>query len=45
MEDTTINTNVSEEATGAVATEETVKTYSQEEVLGWFLFLVEYKIV
>lgn len=34
MEDTTINTNVSEnEATGAVATEETVKTYSQEEVL------------
>lgn len=34
MEDTTINTNVSEnEATGAVATEETVKTYSQDEVL------------
>lgn len=35
MEDTTINTGVSEttEATGAVATEETVKTYTQEEVL------------
>lgn len=34
MEDTTINTNVSEnEATGAVAQEETAKTYSQEEVL------------
>lgn len=34
MEDITINTNVSEnEATGAVAQEETAKTYSQEEVL------------
>lgn len=34
MEETTINTNVSEnEATGAVAQEETVKTFTQDEVL------------
>lgn len=40
MEDTTINTNVSEnEATGAVATEE-VKTYSQEEVLALLIYYI-----